>query len=204
MYIYIYIYMKKSDNNIFSNKNIFNTMFYDRKYRYRRYNSKFRMSTLGRFINFIFVISFFTMIIHLCIRYIKLKTKKIWSSKIPFLSDILLEQNWGWGLIKIFICLVIIYLITHIIYYNVTYFEKKITIKKKYQRFQEESYMVVDNNNNIYNIDNLWWKFDFNKAEDWNLLKKNETYIVKGYGMRVGMLNYYPYINTVEPVKPKK
>jgi len=111
--------------------------------------------------------------------------------------------NWRNKPISILILIIIIVygIFNNIILYNLTYFDKNITIKNKYTRFRRNSssnfYMVVDNENNIYSVDNLWWKGDFNRANDWNILKNGMEYRVKGYGIRFAMLDWYPIIVSV-------
>jgi hypothetical protein len=89
-----------------------------------------------------------------------------------------------------------------IILYTTTNFSKKITIKDKYTRIRRKSssnfYMVVDTDNNIYSVDNLWFKNDFNRANDWASLNKGDTHIIHGYGIRFAMLDLYQVIYQVE------
>ena len=95
--------------------------------------------------------------------------------------------------IFIIIILFIVSLTASIILYYTTHFEKKITIKDKYTRYRKggSNYNIVDMENNIYQIGNVWFKFDFNRAEDYNKLEKNKTYNIKGYGIRIPVLDMY-------------
>ena len=105
-------------------------------------------------------------------------------------------QNY-FSIIFIFIAILSL-LINLIIYPFLTQFERTIKIKKKYIRARGrygDSYLKVDNNNNIYQVNNLVYNLDFNRAEDWNILEPNQTYKIKGYVFRVGFLNMYPTIN---------
>ena len=54
--------------------------------------------------------------------------------------------------------------------------------------------MIVDKTNTIYEINNIWWKLDFKKEEKWNMINVNNTYKIKGYGIRNGLFNIYPKI----------
>lgn len=89
-------------------------------------------------------------------------------------------------------------------YYNfITNFDKNIKIKNKYIKYNKtgldkNSYMITDNNNNIYLISNKWWFFQFNNEEIWNNIEKNKKYKIKGYGKRITFLNMYPNIYSVE------
>tara|TARA_B110000027_G_C15839697_1_gene177869 strand:- start:48 stop:401 length:354 start_codon:yes stop_codon:yes gene_type:complete len=98
-------------------------------------------------------------------------------------------------ILVIIIILIIIFIIPLILYYT-THFEKKITIKDKYTRYRKggSNYNIVDMENNIYQIGNVWFKFDFNRAEDYNKLEKNKTYNIKGYGIRIPILDMYKNI----------
>lgn len=98
----------------------------------------------------------------------------------------------------------IVFLSANIINYIFNGFEKTITIKDKYiynsyaKYNSSPHYKIVDTNNSIYNVDNVWFIGDFNEAEDYNLMNKGETYKVKGYGFRVDFLGWYPTIYNVQ------
>lgn len=93
------------------------------------------------------------------------------------------------------IFLIVLTLLTPIIYL-LSNFNKKITIKDKYIRYRKRSsnYHIVDSEDNIYLVDNLWFLGDFNRAEDYNKLEKGKSYNISGYGYRLGMLDMYPKI----------
>ena len=83
------------------------------------------------------------------------------------------------------------------LYYIKTKFEKTITISKKYKLLNSENndyddiLKIVDTNNNIYNITNLFFKLDFNKEDDYKLLEIGKKYHVKGYGIENEALGLY-------------
>ena len=83
--------------------------------------------------------------------------------------------------------------IIQFIIYTQTYFEKTITVKEKYTRYRRKSsnYNIVDTEGTIYQIDNLWFKFDFNRANDYAQMEVGKTYNVKGYGFRAGIIDSY-------------
>ena len=89
-----------------------------------------------------------------------------------------------------------------VVLYSFTKFEKKITIKDKYTRYRKNgsNYNVVDTDNNIYQIGNLWFFGDFNRAEDYNKLEVGQSYTVKGYGIRVPVLDMYKKIYEIVTV----
>ena len=95
----------------------------------------------------------------------------------------------------LFIALILILFLLPLFLYAFTGFEKKITIKEKYIRYRKGSnYNIVSTDNEIYQINNLWFKGDFNRAEDYAKIEVGKTYNVKGYGIRVGFLNMYKTI----------
>ena len=90
-------------------------------------------------------------------------------------------------------------IIFNIVLYYTTHFEKTITIKDKYTRYRKGSnYNVVDENNTIYHVDNIWFKLDFNRAERYNKLEKGKKYKIKGYGIRIPMIDIYKNIYKVD------
>ena len=105
-----------------------------------------------------------------------------------------------------FIYLVIALIIGRLVYdlvvYHFTKFEKIITIEEKYTRYRKKAsnYNVVDTEGNIYKIDNLWFKFDYNRGDDYVKIKAGQKYKVKGYGFRAGFLHSYKKIYEVEKV----
>ena len=109
-------------------------------------------------------------------------------------------------IIIVIICsiLIIVFLLSNIINYIFNEFEKTIAIKDKYiyntyGRYGSSTfYNVVDTNNSIYNVVNVWFIGDFNRVEDYNLMNKGDTYKVKGYGFRVDFLGWYPTIYNVQ------
>jgi len=104
--------------------------------------------------------------------------------------------------IKYLILFFIILLLLKPIIYFFTKFNKKITIKDKYIRYRRSSsnYHIVDKENNIYLIDNLWFVGDFNRAEDYNKLQKGKTYDISGYSFRVPFLDMYPKIYKINNI----
>ena len=70
----------------------------------------------------------------------------------------------------------------------------------KYVRTTRRSsrYHLVDQKDENYRVNNLWFKGDFNRGDDYGLLKEGNTYKVKGYGIRVPVLNMYKNIYNEE------
>ena len=96
--------------------------------------------------------------------------------------------------------LILAAIIFNIVLYYTTHFEKTITIKDKYTRYRRHSsnYHVVDTDNNIYQVGNVWFKLDFNRAEDFAKLEKGKKYKVEGYGIRVPMIDMYKNIYQID------
>ena len=94
------------------------------------------------------------------------------------------------------VVLFIINLIKTPILYHFTKFEKIITIKDKYTRYRKRSsnYNLVDTDGNVYKVGNLWFKFDFNRGNDYAKVDIGKKYKVKGYGYRAGILDSYQNI----------
>lgn len=97
---------------------------------------------------------------------------------------------------KYLILILVIGLLLKPILYIFTKFNKKITVKDKYIRYRRKSsnYHIVDSEDNIYLVDNLWFTGDFNRAEDYNKLEKGKSYDISGYNLRVPVLDMYPKI----------
>ena len=104
--------------------------------------------------------------------------------------------------IYIGIVMIIIVFMFDLIVYQFTKFEKVITIEEKYTRYRSRgsNYNVVDTEGNIYKIDNLWFKFDYNRGDDYVKIKVGQKYKVKGYGFRAGFIHSYMKIYEVEKV----
>ena len=104
--------------------------------------------------------------------------------------------------IYVVIALIIGRLIYDLIVYHFTKFEKIITIEEKYTRYRKKAsnYNVVDTEGNIYKIDNLWFKFDYNRGDDYVKIKVGKKYKVKGYGFRAGFLHSYKKIYELKEV----
>ena len=91
-------------------------------------------------------------------------------------------------------------IIFNIVLYYTTHFEKTITIKDKYTRYRRHgsNYNIVDENNNVYQVDNVWFKLNFDRSERYNKLEKGKKYKVEGYGIRIPMIDIYKNIYKVD------
>jgi len=59
-------------------------------------------------------------------------------------------------------------------------------------------YYIISTDNKIYNIVDVWWKGEFNNADDYAQMNVGKTYRVKGYGIRVPFLSIHYKIYSVE------
>jgi hypothetical protein len=110
------------------------------------------------------------------------------------------KKNWKRNLFFLFLFLFFFKYLLIIINFSLTKFEKEITIKKKYIRPRRKSvsYMIIDENDILYKVNNLWFIGDFNRAEDWAKVNVNGKYNVKGYGFRFPFLDIYPIIYNIQ------
>jgi hypothetical protein len=117
-----------------------------------------------------------------------------------FLSFI--EKYRYYFIIAFLVTIIVIAFLVPVITYYMTQFEKVITIKDKYTRYRRRgsNYNIVDANGHIYQVDNLWFKGDFNRSNDYVALAVGGTYRVKGYGYRFGMMDSYQKIYAFEEV----
>jgi hypothetical protein len=112
-------------------------------------------------------------------------------------SEMFSEMDGVRYIVMIFIIVVILSFVASIFKFFFMSFEKDITVKDKYTEAGNRSsikYFIIDTNNNIYNVDNVWFIGDFNKAEDYNMIEKGGNYKVKGNGLRVDWLGWFPMI----------
>ena len=99
------------------------------------------------------------------------------------------KPNFSKLIVPFAIVFLLFLILSPIIFYYYTSFEKDIVVKEKYtfQTYNRYSskpyYYVVSTDDVTYEIVNMWWKFDFNKINDYGKLDVGKTYRVKGYGI---------------------
>ena len=87
-----------------------------------------------------------------------------------------------------------------------TKFTKQITIDEKFEQVNgnkdrtRQLFHVSDTEKNIYKVVPSVWYWKWHHTETWNNMKKGETYNVIGYGYRIGILNIYPNIISIEQI----
>ena len=117
-------------------------------------------------------------------------------------SNIFKNMNMMYVYFGIIALLIIIPIIINLVLFHTNQFEKEIVVTEKYTRYRkkESNYNIVDDNGIIYKIDNVWFKGDFNRAEEYAKIKENKKYTVKGYGVRLPFLDMYHKIYDVKPI----
>lgn len=77
----------------------------------------------------------------------------------------------------------------------------EITIKDKYvkngKNGNSSKYLVVDTDNNTYEVTDLFLKGKFNSTDIYNALEIGKTYKVKTSGKRIHFFSIYPNINEI-------
>ena len=109
--------------------------------------------------------------------------------------------------IIIFLILIIVFfggmLFTNIIKYTNEQ-EIEILVKDKYVKNNSkgnDKYLIVDENNNTYEITDLFFKGKWNSTDLYNQLENNKKYKIKTTGKRIQFFSMYPNINNVEKVE---
>lgn len=71
-----------------------------------------------------------------------------------------------------------------------------ITINKKYTftRNGVTEFMIIDNNNKHYNVNNSVWFWKWDSIEDWHNIEINKALPIKYYGYRIPCLGLFPNI----------
>jgi len=73
---------------------------------------------------------------------------------------------------------------------------KIVKIHQKYQFVRNgfTEFMIVDDNNKHYNVNNSLWYWKWDSIEDWHKLESNEDIVIKYYGWRVPLFGMFPNI----------
>jgi hypothetical protein len=86
--------------------------------------------------------------------------------------------------------------IPHCIYTFGTTTQKDILIHKKYT-FETNGFtkfMIIDENNNHYCMNNSFWYLKWNSLEDWHKIEENIRIKIKYYGYRIPIFGIFPNI----------
>jgi len=114
------------------------------------------------------------------------------------------------SIVFVVILLMIIIAIGSTIFLNIQAYTNKqeieITVKDKYIKNgsgenSSSKYLVVDTENNTYQITDLLFKGKFNSTDLYNQLEINKKYKVETTGNRIHYFSMYPNINKIEEIK---
>ena len=105
-----------------------------------------------------------------------------------------------WCFFYFILAIIIVKIILDIILFFNKQFEKTITVSNKYHLQRASRYHVVDQNDENYRVTNVWFKGDFNRGDRYGMLNEGESYKIKGYGIRIPVLNMDKNIYSVEKV----
>ena len=99
-----------------------------------------------------------------------------------------------------FIIIFLISTIISVILYFTTHFEKTIQVKEKYvQGFRRGGrYYIVDTDNNVYKLVDTWFLGEFDRGNDYAKITAGNSYKIKGYGVRIPFLSYFPKVYDVQ------
>ena len=75
----------------------------------------------------------------------------------------------------------------------------QITVKDKYIKNAKSDgkYLIVDTENNTYEITDLFFKGKFNSTDIYNQLEEGNTYEIEISGYRIPIFSMYPNINKI-------
>ena len=97
----------------------------------------------------------------------------------------------------VLIALLVFVLSYDIILQMTTKFTKTITVQDKYivpSYKGRTKYTVVDQEFNVYTIDNAVTRGEFNKASDYSRVQIGQTYKVEGYGVNIPTIGVFRHI----------
>ena len=121
-----------------------------------------------------------------------------------FKWELSMKKENGITLVSLCITLIVIMIFIGIFYICfIGYFNKQnltITIKDKYIKNYKESsrYLIVDEENNTYQITDLLFKGKFNSTDIYNQLEEGRTYKIETTGYRIPIFSSYQNINKIE------
>jgi len=93
----------------------------------------------------------------------------------------------------------------HALYSYSTLKKDTIKINKIYKFTQNANtqFMIIDENNKHYNVNNSFWYWKWNSIEDWNTLRENDSISIKYYGYRIPFLGFFPNIVCCKDTHPE-
>ncbi len=87
-------------------------------------------------------------------------------------------------------------LITHCIYAYSTDKNEHVKIVKKYKMVRNgfTEFMIIDDKDRHFNVNNSFWYNKWNSVEDWSSIKEGDELYFKYYGYRMPILGMFPNI----------
>ncbi len=101
---------------------------------------------------------------------------------------------------------IITYILISALYTYLTPFQKRITVKEKYNyasgrgKSLKVRNSIYTTDGEIYVFSNSLWRWFFRSAELLLSVEVNKTYDVKGFGVRIPILGLFPVIVDAKPV----
>lgn len=102
--------------------------------------------------------------------------------------------------IKLWTIVIFTVLVCFYVYYYITRFENKIIQiddEFSFMSYKNGKNLVMDTNNNIYQVTEVFPLLHFNASEILGQLKAGNTYNVSGFGTRIPALMLYPIITQI-------
>ena len=97
--------------------------------------------------------------------------------------------------------LLLFHVFRNFIFYVLTKFTKTITVKNTYVsdtcKDLIPNYILIDSNNNLYEIVNMPWLLDYNKEHDFGKLVPGNKVVITGYSYYLPLISH-PYVYNVE------
>lgn len=103
--------------------------------------------------------------------------------------------------VAILVSLLLLHVFRNLIFIILTKFKKTIIVKKSFVSDIDQNaipnYILIDSNNNLYEVVNMPWFLDFNKVQDFGKLVPGNKVIITGYGYYLPVI-LHPYVYKVE------
>jgi len=84
----------------------------------------------------------------------------------------------------------------HALYSYGTLQKSTIKVEKLYTYTQSSNtqFMIIDENDKHYNVNNSFWYWKWDSIEDWHTLRENDSINIQYYGYRIPFLGFFPNI----------
>jgi hypothetical protein len=100
---------------------------------------------------------------------------------------------------RIYVTSLLLYILFFYIYFFITKFEKTVTISDEFLQANAKSLtnMVADTKGTTYALRDVLLLWSFNTSDNIVRIAPGETYLIKGYGVRIPFLSLHPTITSV-------